>query len=408
MKKWICMLLACLLLVNASAAMAAMIGGGTLKNNAPEQTGPSMGIGSSKPAEKEEKVVGMSIGAPQKEEEPAQKSTGMGIGSSKKSESEAPKSMGLGGGAASKTQETEVQSAPAAEPVVDTALEEKKAIWLNPNPYYYPQLSDAHKAAWEKNIENALNYPDQVKASNQDRRYQALASMIKLDNPRIFWIDWIDSNARLRFETGSTATYAAMEIPGGKTLAQMQETFLAAIEEAKQEITKNIGGKTSTRDKAKSIHDWICRNNRYNYDQMSSRKKEHDPVSFAYQAAHSAYSAIVKDDEYFPTCDGYATAFKILCDEFDVPCICVAGSASFASTHLWNYVQLEDGKWYLVDTTSDDVDKAGTDYVHQLFLVKQNKANEYQFTPKEYLFSGVNPANGYSEGAAFTFPELVK
>ena len=75
---------------------------------------------------------------------------------------------------------------------------------------------------------------------------------------------------------------------------------------------------------------------------------------------------------------------------------------------MWNYVQLEDGKWYLVDVTSDDVDKSGTDYVHQLFLVTQSKANQYGYSPMEYLFSGVNPSNGYSEGAAFTFPELAK
>lgn len=410
MKKWICVLLACLMVVNASAAMAAKIGGGTLKNSEPEPKGPSMGIGSSKTVEKEEKekVTGMSIGASAQEEEPAQKSTGMGIGSSKKNESQPQKSMGLDGGSATPAKESTQESVPAPAPAVNAELEEKKAIWLNPNPYYYPQLSDAHKAAWENNIENVLNYPDQTKAASQDRRHQALASMIRLDNPRIFWIDWIDSYARLRYETGTETTYAQLPMPDGKTLEQMQETFLAAIETAKQEISKNLGSKTGTRDKAKAIHDWLCRNNRYNNAQTSSHKKENDPVSFAYQAAHSAYSAIVKDDEYLPTCDGYTPAFKLLCDEFDVPCISIAGSADFASAHMWNYVQLEDGKWYLVDVTSDDVDKSGTDYVHQLFLVTQSKANQYGYSPMEYLFSGVNPSNGYSEGAAFTFPELAK
>ena len=75
---------------------------------------------------------------------------------------------------------------------------------------------------------------------------------------------------------------------------------------------------------------------------------------------------------------------------------------------MWNLVQLEDGKWYLVDATSDDVEKNGVDYVHQLFLVTENKAAQYQYTPAEYLNSGINPSNGYTEGAAFTVPELTK
>ena len=192
------------------------------------------------------------------------------------------------------------------------------------------------------------------------------------------------------------------------TLKQLQDAFLAGIDNAVSEIGKNISAKSDTRAKAKSIHDWICRNNSYNYSQTTNHKKDHDPVSFAYLAAHSAYSAIIADDEYQPLCEGYAAAFQLLCHEFGVPCISVAGGANFSGTHVWNYVQLEDGKWYLVDATSDDVEKNGVAYVHQLFLATQGQVAKYAYEPFPYLFSGVNPENGYTEGAEFTFPELVK
>ena len=126
-------------------------------------------------------------------------------------------------------------------------------------------------------------------------------------------------------------------------------------------------------------------------------------MAFAYLAAHSAYSAIIPGDDFEPVCDGYGGAFKVLCDELGVPCICVCGSMTSVSSHMWNYVQLESGDWYLVDATTGDV------YDTDMFcLMKASEAKKYEYTPNPYLYSGVNPDNGYSEGAAFTVPELAK
>lgn len=279
--------------------------------------------------------------------------------------------------------------------------------WLSSDQYYYNQLSPEHKAAWAMDIVNAMNYPNQTAAVQQDRRYQALASMIKTDNPRIFWIDWIDSYARLRYETGSTATYAGLQLPAGSTIETLQQTFLAAIPAAVAGVQAKLPQNASTYDKAKAIHDWLCENNSYNYDQTSSHKKESDPVAFAYLAAHSAYSAMIPGDAYEPVCEGYASAFKVLCEEFGVTCLCVNGRTNFASTHMWNYVCLDDGSWYLVDVTSDDVEKSGIDYYHSYFMIGSAESAKQAYTPNEYMNSGINPSNNYTEGAAFTVPTLA-
>ena len=92
------------------------------------------------------------------------------------------------------------------------ALALERSDWLSPDQFYYQQLSPEHRAAWENDVSNALAYPDQRKME-KDRRNQALASMIQTDNPRIFWIDWIDSNAMLRFDTGSTPHYEGVRLP---------------------------------------------------------------------------------------------------------------------------------------------------------------------------------------------------
>ena len=282
-----------------------------------------------------------------------------------------------------------------------TAFALEKEDWLSPDQYYALQLSAEHRAAWENDVANVLSYPDQTKMA-KDRRHQALAAMIKADNPRIFWVDWIDSNAMLRFDTGSTAHYEGVQLTDGKTLVDLQSAFTAGVDAAVAEISSTLPGNADANTIVKAVYKWLCDNNDYNDFQTSKYKKQHDPVAFAYLAAHSAYSAIIKGDEYLPVCEGYAGAFKVLCDELGVMSICVSGSMTSVSNHMWNYVQLENGKWYQVDVTTGDA--YNTD---QFCLMTASKATKYEYTPNPYMGSGVNPSNGYTEGAAFTVPQLA-
>lgn len=281
-----------------------------------------------------------------------------------------------------------------------SALALNQDWWLSSDQYYYNQLSEEHKAAWEDDITNVLNYPNQIEAV-QDYRHQALACMIKADNPKIFWIDWINSNAILSYNTSDTY-YRSFVVPNGKTLADLQDEFTAAVTAAVNEISAGLSKQADRKAKVHAIYDWLCENNTYNDAQTNSHKAESNPVSFAFMAAHSAYSAIIPGDEYEPVCQGYASAFKVLCDELDVPCILLTGSMTSLSTHNWNYVQLENGQWYQVDVTTGDA------YNTDLFcLMKASQAKKYEYTPNPYMGSGINPDNGYTEGAAFTVPELA-
>lgn len=283
------------------------------------------------------------------------------------------------------------------------AMALERSEWLSPDQYYYSQLSPEHKAAWETDITNALNYPEQTAAARSDMRMQALASMIQTDNPRIFWIDWIDSTGCLRYETGSTAHYKGMELPQGMALIAYQVIFRSMADSAAAQIAASLPADAGAEAKVRAIYAWLCENNVYNDYQTSAYKKQHDPVTFDYLAAHSAYSAIIPGDEFEPVCEGYAGAFKVLCDALGVNCVCVNGSMTSVSRHMWNQVQLEDGKWYLVDATVGDL------YETDLFcLMNAASAAKYEYTPNPYMASGVNPDNGYTEGAAFTVPELAK
>ena len=72
-------------------------------------------------------------------------------------------------------------------------------------------------------------------------------------------------------------------------------------------------------------------------------------------------------------CEGYAKAFKYLCDlssfSDDVSCITVSGimnGGTGAGNHMWNIVSMEDGKNYLVDVTNCDSETIGAP--DQLFM----------------------------------------
>lgn len=52
-----------------------------------------------------------------------------------------------------------------------------------------------------------------------------------------------------------------------------------------------------------------------------------------------------------PVCEGYARAFKVLCNQVGIPCVLVDGEAG--GPHMWNNVQVGNA-WYAADVTWND------------------------------------------------------
>lgn len=104
--------------------------------------------------------------------------------------------------------------------------------------------------------------------------------------------------------------------------------------------------------KVKGFNKWLTENNAYNSNLGNAQLK--------YRDAWECISALVgKAGVQGPVCEGYARALKVLCDRSNIPCVLVDGQAKTSSSssgeaHMWNYVQVEDGKWYAVDVTWND------------------------------------------------------
>ena len=116
--------------------------------------------------------------------------------------------------------------------------------------------------------------------------------------------------------------------------------------------------------KIKRIHDYICQRVTYRNDNTLW--------------VHSAASLFLDADPAF-VCEGYAKSMKIFCYYMGINCACVSGTARGTSSgtpgaHMWNYVQMDDGNWYLVDATWDDV---GTPPSSRYLLVGRATKGQY-------------------------------
>ncbi|MBO4569198.1 MAG: leucine-rich repeat protein [Candidatus Methanomethylophilaceae archaeon] len=94
-----------------------------------------------------------------------------------------------------------------------------------------------------------------------------------------------------------------------------------------------------------SIHDAVCDMLEYDYGDNSEK-------------SYSLYNAVTGD--HIVVCEGYAKTFLALCQLHGIPCVGVTGTATNSQGevdgHMYNMVQMENGKWYAVDVTWDDQD----------------------------------------------------
>lgn len=127
------------------------------------------------------------------------------------------------------------------------------------------------------------------------------------------------------------------------------DAIIQAADAAVREIGSPLASRAMT---VRAIHDYLC--SLVTYQDSKERKAQipdthgGEPHTVFYD--QTAFSALV---EHEARCNGYAAALKLLCDRYGIPCVHLSGMTSNGN-HAWNYVQLEDGNWYAVDSYWDD------------------------------------------------------
>ncbi|MBR6385295.1 MAG: hypothetical protein IKS03_04135 [Ruminococcus sp.] len=207
------------------------------------------------------------------------------------------------------------------------------------------------------------------------------------DIPELFWIDlpatdinYSYSTTRNRFTGTYTCTIDSIKLTPSPYSAFSSISKILEYKDKLNEAVENFDIEGETRyEQLKSIHDTIST---FTYYDMES------PFS------GSALGALVEPGA---VCEGYSKAFKMMCDRLSIPCICVFGNYNEESktAHMWNYVLMDDDKWYAVDVTWDDRDgKNGIDYSYVYFM-----------KGSESFFTNHTPEENYLT-AHFVYPEI--
>ena len=164
-----------------------------------------------------------------------------------------------------------------------------------------------------------------------------------------------------------------------------------ALDNAKEIVERHRD--KSDYDKLAAYRDEICQLVSYNYEAAESEATLFgDPWQMVYVFDLDPSTNVV--------CEGYAKAFKYLCDlsqfEGDVACRIAAGTMD-GGLHMWNVVRMGDGKNYLVDVTNSDSGMIGAN--GQLFLSgAEGSANGQSYTVSKGSWRSVYTYDPLMEG----------
>ena len=209
------------------------------------------------------------------------------------------------------------------------------------------------EATWKNNPKSCKAYMAAV--TEIGNAVQSAYDAFIYDYPEVFWlsdvsyysgVNYTQDGSMLDCTIGSLVVQPNERYPGAKSEVS---AFRKAVAKKVSEIRKTAAS-TDRAQILRTIHDTLCKEVTYG-----------NSSSAAGDVAHTAAGVFLKDKTVL--CEGYAKAFKIICDEFQIPCVLIIGNAE--GSHMWNYVRMEDGKWYLVDVTWDD-QKSGIQYTYFL------------------------------------------
>jgi len=209
--------------------------------------------------------------------------------------------------------------------------------------YYYEQLNSNEKMIYESlrnQIESALEsgnglydfYVYDVPIENEDEASVAgfrATSAFVMDNPKYFWIG--HGNKQSTTTSGNLINEMAISFNRSYSEEEIVSMYKQMIERVEPVLTI-LNTLPNNCEKLKYIHDYLIRNVVYEIGEEYSK--------------YNAYGALVDNKS---VCEGYAEAFTYICQLVNIPTVIVN-----SEKHEWNYVKMDDGKWYAMDVTYDD------------------------------------------------------
>lgn len=231
--------------------------------------------------------------------------------------------------------------------------------------FYYDQLDDYKKQIYDKfdsmTVEDpsfTLDVTDIVGKPVSEIRgivddVSEVFTLYKEENLYKYWLGTKFSYGYTYFDgkvTSSRITITAEDLMTeyGSTSSEIDANVIR-IKEVINGFSDGIDT-TSTFTKVQSIHSIVVGLLEYDHTMPETMVPRNVATAFLGGSFENPSPVV---------CEGYAKAFKAMCDVYGVPCVIVTGLGNTVpggegENHMWNYVKMDDGKWYLVDCTWDD------------------------------------------------------
>lgn len=255
--------------------------------------------------------------------------------------------------------------------------------------------------SFQRKGESYVQATDDVKTA-----IQAASDAFSYDYPQAFWFRGSNYGYRVSCvrdgssSTGYRGTFKNFTFkPANREISENAHTrmgdFMDGVQSAVAELNEQTLG-MDMEQKIKRIHDYICQRVTYRNDNTLW--------------VHSAASLFLDADPAF-VCEGYAKSMKIFCYYMGINCACISGTARGTSSgtpgaHMWNYVQMDDGNWYLVDATWDDV---GTPPSSRYLLVGRSTKGQYITIGEERVeYTSFSTTSAETVGPVFILPVLAE
>lgn len=231
-----------------------------------------------------------------------------------------------------------------------------QGVTYNSQEYYFGSLlSDINKTFYQQLVnitpKDTVVSVDFGRELNEDEfdeiNIYYIWDAVFLDCPEIFWV----SGAKITYDERTEKT-GFLKRERYYSNFKVELTFDEAYPDpvtTYNKLWKTLKSLDFTANNryefVKKVHDYLCGKITYGGDFECSTT--YDPVG-----------AILNG---VCVCQGYAEAFKMICDYYKIPAICVIGEAG-GENHMWNAVKMDNGFWYLLDATWDDQEEEGTFY----------------------------------------------
>ena len=213
--------------------------------------------------------------------------------------------------------------------------------------FYYSRLTESEQKTYRKIYDSWIDGGSVAEFTMAGKDFalptglqlDTLVHYIIQDNPQLFHLE------KTHFKYERNGDHITIITASVYTQSQYEQIYSRLITKVDAIVAKANQYKTDY-EKLRFLHDYLVKSVTYKLDNSSVR---------ANRETHTIVGPLLNGS---CVCDGYARAFRLLCDQLKLSCIVVSGDGfpgrdtKKTERHAWNFVRL-NGRVYHVDVTWD-------------------------------------------------------